>query len=219
MSLACTITNLESSTGWTKNVGPTINPVSPSGYDFVQIPDGIRLYCCGPAYSGWLAKNVSSLLYPFPTISFLYSFQIDDATLQCGQVIETDSKITDAAGNTYDLSAQWNLNEGWMFQIDNAAGSWTDTGIKIGTIPTPNMWVPVQIDYALDFVGLTSSVLAVTVNKVKTLVSPSLQKIPAKKQGWAPSQIVTQLQQVINGTPGGGAYSVKFGSVGYTMST
>ena len=206
------INNLELSAGWTENVGSTINPVAPSGYAPVQTAGQLRLYCCGAAYAGWLAKFVNPLWSLFTTISLQYALSIDDCTAEVAQVIETDTKVTDSAGWTYDLSAQFNIAEGWMFQIGNP---WKDTGIIVSP-PASNVWTPVQIDYALNYAARTSSVLAVTVAGKKYLVPTTMQNVPAGQVGWTPNQIVTQLQQCIGAQSS--AYSVAFKNINYLLS-
>ena len=217
MSLQCLINNLETTPEWTKEWSKDINAVEPDGYDFIQTTDGIRLYTVGHAYAGWLAKFVSPLLFPFTKILFNYSLNIDDATPQQAQVIETDSKITDAAGWTYDLSAQLNIQKGWMFQVDDAAGDWVDTVIKIPALK-PNTVTPFSIAYVLDYVNHVSSVTSVSVGQTPFQVPVNLQKIPAKRIGWQPSTVVTQLQGCNNGLPYG-AHSWKISQCGYTMTT
>lgn len=215
MQITASITNLETLDGWSKVVGPSINPTAPDGYEIVQVPGGLKLFCCGPKYSGWLAKHVSPLVYPFTEITFRYTLTIDDATLACAQVIETDTKITDAAGYTYDLSAQWNLAENWMFQVDSAEGHWTDTGIQISAL-TPNTPVDVSIAYKLDYAAKTSSIGWVSVGSKVYPVPAALGGIAAKQVGWGPSGVVTQLQQCINGKEG--AYALTFSSIEYDFA-
>jgi hypothetical protein len=207
-------TDLDQEQGWTKQWSPDINPKEATGYDFVQLPDGLRLYCTGPKYGGWLCRYVLPLVYPFTRISFSYNLMIDDATAQQAQIIETDSKITDAAGWTYDLSAQWNIQKGWMFQIDDKDWQWTDTGIKI-VPPKANEWTAISIEYLLDYANHTSSIDTVTVDGKLFTVPESLQRIPAKQVGWQPSTIVLQLQQCNNALEG--AHSQKFGKISYQM--
>lgn len=214
MTIKATIQSIDQQTGWETAIGSDINPVAPTGYAFVQLSDGIRLYECGAAYAGWLAKHVDPLLYSFPKISLSYWLMIDDATEQQAQIIETDAKITSADGWTYDFSAQWNIQEGWMFQVVKEDGSWVDTGIKV-TPPSPNAWWPVQIDYAIDYANHRSSVLGVTAGGTHYDVPENLQKISAKQLGWQPSSILTQLQQCNNALAG--AHSEKFGQISYGM--
>lgn len=212
-SYTATVANVDLQPGWTAQVGPTINPVSPNGYDVVQESNGIRLFCDGPAYSGWLAKQVNALLPGMTKISVAYNLTIDDATQTEAQVVEFDSKFTDAAGYTYDGSAQWNIAEAWMFQTDNSSGTWTDTGVKMAA-PMPNVSVAVKIDYVLDYVNHNLTITGVTVNGTYSALSITL---PAKQSGWAASQIVTQAQQVIGATAG--AYSIKIAAITYTLSS
>jgi hypothetical protein len=216
MGLSGNITSIDTAPGWTRNWSKDINPVQPEGYYPIQLPDGIRLYCAGPAYAGWLAKHVDPLIYPFTKISFNYQLTIDDATQQQAQVVETDAKITDASGWTYDFSAQWNIAEGWMFQVATAAGLWIDTGFRLAVPPQANIAMPFKIDYALDYTNHLSSVLGVMAGTTYFSLPSNLQKIAAKQVGWQPSSIVTQLQQCNNGLPG--AHSWKISQAGYAQA-
>jgi len=215
MLLSASITSLEKLDGWSKVVGPSINPTSPNGYEIVPVPGGLKLFCCGPKYSGWLAKHVAPLVYPFQNVWMAYTLTIDDATLVCAQVIETDTKITDADGFTYDLSAQWNLAENWMFQVDTVDGHWIDTGIQIQALK-PGVPAAMSIGYKLDYKNKVSSVVCVVVDGKQYTVPAGLGGIPAKQSGWGPNGVVTQLQQCINGQEG--AYAVTFSSIRYDFA-
>jgi hypothetical protein len=195
---------------WSSVVGPTINPLSPSAYKAVNTKSELRLYVIGAPDAGWLAKHVAPFVQ-VPAITFRYDLDPDTATASNAQVIETDSKFTDAAGWTYDGSCQLNLAEGGMWQIANAAGAWVDTGIKSGIVP--ERWTPIEIVYALDFVNRAISVQSISSDGVLESVPAALQSVPAKQVGWEPNQIVTQLQQVLNST--GSAYSVGFRNISY----
>jgi hypothetical protein len=209
------IEDIEMLDGWTKQWSKDINEIKPEGYEFVQLPDGIRLYCAGPAYAGWLARHVDTLLFPFPKISFGYRLLIDDATQQQAEVVETDSKITDAAGWTYDLSAQWNITKKWLFQVDNKDWTWADTPFTIAA-PQADTYLPVQIDYALDYEKHTSSIVSVIAGNALFRDMPSdLQNIPARQVEWQPSTIVMQMQQCNNYRRG--AHSQKFQKITYSM--
>lgn len=204
------ISGIEAATGWSKNVGPTINPTAPDGYELVQTPGGLRLYCCGKPYAGWLAKHVAPLYANFTDIPFNYSLVIDDATPLCAQVIETDTKFTDADGWTYDGSFQWNIQQGWVAQTGNP---WQSSAVKIPAL-MPGAMTYVSLRYALDYVAHTLQVVSVSVNG--TVYPINSAPLPAKQSGWAKSEIVTQLQQCINGKEG--AYSVLFPSISYDLS-
>lgn len=207
----CTISKLEQESGWTKNVGPTINPIAPTAYEFVQEPDGLRMYCIGPAYAGWLLKHVDPFPVAFTKLVFRHTLNIDDATLQDGQVSETDWKATDADGWTRDGSFQINFAKGRMTQVNNP---WTDTGVAI---PSPDLvpGQPLSIEkhWTLNYVTPGATLDALIVNGTPYPIGIT---IPAQKLGWAPNQLVTQLQQCIAGQPG--AYSLKFSDIGYDLS-
>jgi hypothetical protein len=201
--------DLENET-WTAEVGPTINDPVAENYKIVQQGDAISLVMCSSLpYSGWLAKQVAKWPCMASKIIFRYTMMIDDATLTCAQVAETDAKFTDSDGYTYDGSAQWNIAKGWMFQIGNP---WTDTGV---TIEPFKPYVPQQvtIEYDIDYTGKAISIVAVTTHGERHILDS--KPIPAVKEGWAPSEIVTQLQQCNTGSPGG--YTLRFTKIGYAF--
>jgi hypothetical protein len=203
---------------WTAEVGPDINEPAAENYRIAQANDGLSLVMCSSkAYSGWLAKQVSPLVLESARIKFHYAMMTDDATRICAQVAETDAKITDSQGWTYDLSAQWEMvksAEGWMFQIDDADWKWTDAGI---VIPAARAYDAQEfaIHYRLDYQQKASAIVSVEVDNEGFEVPESLWWIPARQAGWAPSQIVTQLQQCNRGEPGG--YTLRFSNIGYLL--
>lgn len=195
--------NLENDT-WTKETGPSINPVTADNYNIVQGNGALSLIMCSSKpYSGWLAKNVQALPFAAKNFVFSYTVMIDDATLACAQVIETDSKITDADGWTYDCSLQFNLAKGWMIQVGDP---WVDTGIQVVGFPSYEK-IPVSIESSVDYANHQSIITRITVDGSAFPVPTTLMQC-AKQESWAPSQIVTQLQQVNNSQPGG--YTLRF---------
>lgn len=212
---------------WSAQWSPSINPVAPSSFLVEPASDGtgLDLWCAGPPYSGALAKLVSPLVYPSPSLQFSYLLWFDESAVGYGQVVETDTKVTDSAGWTYDGSFQFNIAEGspasggiggpsapvsWMTQIGNP---WQDTGVRVGLVPGQGNLVTVT--YKLDYTGHTMTVVGVAVGQaaMQAIILPA---IPAKQLGWQPSQVVTQLQLCVGKS--GGAYRVRLGQVGYAGS-
>jgi hypothetical protein len=160
---------------------------------------------------------VSDLPGEAAKIVFNYRMMTDSATRGCAQVAETDAKITDSEGWTYDLSAQWEMQKNapdWTFQVDDESWSWTDSGI---IVPPPRPYQPREysIDYRLDYANKQSAIAGVTVNgQVRRIPSP--RYIPARQEGWEKKQIVSQLQQCNNYR--GGGYVLRFTDVGYTFA-
>jgi hypothetical protein len=203
---------------WSAEVGLDINDPIATDYRIVQVNGAISLVMCNSIpYAGWLAKQVSPLIYPAERIDFCYSMMTDDATLACAQVAETDAKITDKDGWTYDLSAQWEMSKvapDWMFQIDHEGWSWTDSGIMVPAA-TPYVERDHVIEYAIDYVNHKSAVLGESIDGERCAVPENLHWISARQEGWQPETIVTQLQQCNNGQPGG--YTLRFTKVGYVL--
>lgn len=209
--VAASLRFLEEST-WSIQSGPSINPVSPNYFNTLLSTSSDRVVQIGhqsAAYAGALAKNTAPLVFPASSVSFMYSFQIDSATLSCGQVVETDMKITDPAGYTYDGSFQFNISKNWEMQVGNP---WQDTGSTIPP-PIPNVECDVVINYALDYSLHTITILTATVNGK---LYPIKKTFTGAKVGWAVNTIVTQLQLCTNGMPGG--YSVTFYNISYELS-
>lgn len=214
------LTDLESD-AWEPIVGPTINPKDADAYQALNTPNGLVLtMLCSSDYGGWLAKHVAPLLVEAQTIVFGYSMMIDDAGAVVGHVAETDSKITDRNGITYDLSAQWvnSLDDDyWKFEVDNENWTWAPTDIR--TQFEPGIEYEIKIEYQIDYAHQRSAIIAVTVDAVtmdKERFVCGTPSIPGRPEGWAPSEIVTQLQQCNNSRPGG--YSLRFDKISYALS-
>lgn len=199
-NIGWTITGIESGT-LTTNQGPDINSVDPDKFLVQQGSYGAQIFCIGKPYAGALAAAVNPLVLQSPTITFKYTVTLD-ASIANAQVIETDTKVTDAAGWTYDGSLQFNIIEGWMIQLSNP---WGDTGIKLALKQGAN---PVTIVYALDYTGHT-----ITVKSVNG-ISLGAKLLPAQQIGWQKSSIVTQLQLCLGAA--GGAYDLIFNGISYT---
>ena len=201
-NLSWSLTNLESGT-WTPEWSPDINPVQPDLFKIQPFAGGLQIFCAGKAYAGALAKGVNALPAQLPKLTFSYVVTIDPS-IEVAQVIETDTKITDAAGWTYDGSLQLNYAEGWMVQVGNP---WVDTGVKFSLLEGENK---VEIVYALDFTGRTITVISFNGQPLNA------KPIPATQAGWTPSQIVTQLQLCTGAN--GGCYDLVFSGIGYQGS-
>ena len=178
----------------------SINPAAPDRFDIQPVPNGVQIFCGGKADAGALAKAVNQLPAQSSTITFRYAVTLD-SSIAYAQVIETDTKITDAAGWTYDGSLQFNIAKGWMLQIGNP---WKDTSVKI---PLQQGLNEITVQYALDYVAHTITVFSV--NR-QALNQPA---IPAAQVGWAVSEIVTQLQLCL--AAAGGTYGLLFGAMSY----
>lgn len=215
MTPTYTISGLEN-IKWSDMWTAPINPVEAASYGHVQTGGKLLLNMNSNVpgapykpYGGWLCKNAIPLPVQAATIAFNYSVEIDEATLQCAQVIETDLKITDFAGWTYDGSFQWNISKGWLAQIGSP---WQDTSVGLAAPPTPHVALRVQIQYVLDYTKHTITVASVSING-------AVQKIgvttAAKQIGWTAGQLIAQLQQCNNNIPG--FYTLAFSDIGYKL--
>lgn len=204
-------------TFWEPKTGLDINDPIAENYKIAQQNNALSLVMCSSVpYSGWLAKHVEPMYYEAQSMRFRYSLMIDDATLFCAQVAETDTKNTDSEGYTYDLSAQWNIANDWMFQVDNADWRWMDTGIQIPPLEPYSIY-EIEIEHRLDFKGKRSAIPAVWVDTQRYEVPNGPLWIPAKQTGWEPKQIVFQLQQCINSQVTGGGYTLRFSGIEYEL--
>jgi hypothetical protein len=197
------LSNLESDGIWTPEWDPTINPKQPTAFTIEKTLAGLELVCDGPPDSGQLAKCVSIWLSQsqVPNIEFdLEEYFGDD--IEYAQVIESDTKFTDASGFTYDGSFQLNIAEGWIAQIGNP---WKNTPAKFPL--TVDTWNGLAIRYGFDYINHE---LTIPSANGQLLAMPA---IPAQNVGWAPNTIVTQLQLCIGAVAG--AYSVAFRGIGY----
>ena len=206
--MSLNLTNLENAL-WTDEWSTSINPVQATAYGHVATPEGLVLQMCSNVpYGGWLCKQVSPLYKQSQQITLAYTLAIDSATPLCAQVVETDMKLTDAEGWTYDGSLQFNIAERWMIHTGDP---WKDTGIRIPL--TPNKNTIVEIAYHLDYALKTLTYESITVDLESVGLNITL---PAHKMGWAPNQIVTQIQQCNNNAKGG--YSLRFPNIEYRMA-
>ncbi len=189
---------------WTYQWDKSINPQEAITYAIQPVDDGLDIVCAGPPFSGALAKHVGRLPYPSTRIVSSYTFRFG-SNIKYGQVVEFDRKFTDAHGWTYNGSTQWNIAQGWEFQI----GNWTNTGI-FGEF-VQDAWNAVEIEQALDYTAHTLTFVSVAVNGIKS--TPINQApIPATQEGWDINQIVLQAQ-LCTGEKGG-AYGVRFVGIG-----
>jgi hypothetical protein len=221
---------------WTAEVGPDINDPAATAYSIVHTPAGLCLLMNSDVpYGGWLAKNVVPLLAKARSVTFCYTLTIDDATLVAAQVAETDFKLTDDEGWTYDLSAQWLMAKerngqpvsDWILQVDEEVTiedggegedgwmwKWRDTNVTIAPFE-PQVPVRVEIEALIDYEHKNSSILSVTVEGMCYPIEPAYTLKARETEGWAPMELVAQLQQCNNHMPGG--YELRFNAIGYEL--
>lgn len=204
-----TITLDLSQSAWTDEWDTSINPNQATTYGHLATSTGLMLQMYSKIpYGGWLCKGVCPLPLQAKDVTFNYALIVDPAIISA-QVVETDMKITDSAGWTYDGSFQWNVAKGWMAQVGNP---WVDTGVK-AIPPVPGVPMVVSVSYKMDYSAHSIRINSVTVDNNVGQIGVVL---PAKQCGWAKSEIVTQLQQCSNANPGG--YSLAFPYVSYVLS-
>lgn len=216
MNFAAQYSNLEAiPNGWTTASGPSINPVAPAAFNVEQWNGGLTTVIAGLPYSGALAK--CPLPLPPGVSNFTLSYQIrpDMDAEEFSQIHETDLILVDAAGSWYNGSCQKNNAEGGMWQVVNAAGSWVDTGFKPGLF-APMQWTPVSVVYKVNW-GVGISMVSITDNGTTFQIPSTLQNLPLKTgMGWAPNEIVIQVQECLNGSAG--AYTRDMTAINIAMS-
>lgn len=198
-TLKWSLTGVENGS-WTAQTGPSINPAAPTVFLPQQTPGEVAILCAGGAFGGALAKQSNVLPGQSKFITFRYQVRFGP-DIAFGQVIETDTKFTDAAGWTYDGSFQWNVARGWLAQVNNP---WVDTPLKQPLVA--DQWNDVVVVYQIDYVAHKLTVVSVNGQAVNAVV-------PAKQANWTKGQIVTQLQLCTTAAAGG--YTVRFQGISY----
>lgn len=174
-------TDLEASL-WTSESGPSINPAPPEDFQVQYTGKELQLFLRGAAgvYGGALAKGVQKL----PTQSKKMQLSLEvffcQDLLEFGQVLEMDTKVTDCEGWTYPGDFQL-LVPSWQPQIGNPWFNYGEPKTLFAGI-----WNRIKVAYELDY-------------KNHTIRINNSDPLPAKQEGWAPAEIVSQLQLCSNG--------------------
>lgn len=204
--------NLERSTKWKPNTGPSIGGVAPSDFGTVLTPDaacGWRLfYVTGVSgqYCDWLAGLQRPWMANNGFMTLAYDIIVDVNSLTVAQAIETDTRISDSAGYNYNCSLQINYATG-VLQISNASGAWASTPFTPGKY-LPNIIHHVEIRYQFDTTKHISSVLSVAIDDSFYAIPLTMQDIVATKKGWTPGPLL-QIQQDTNQSGGSFAMWMK----------
>lgn len=183
--------------------GPSINPVVPATYEPILAADGVHTYIAGAAYCGALWKSVSSVLTNTGNLAVSFDLNPDAALIQCAQALEFDSRPTDAAGYTYPMDFQFNIEENWMLQL-SVSGTWTDTGIRIPPL-VAGQWTNIQQLYTFNITAKTFSWTSIAMDGTVYTFPGSFNNQAAVSMGWTINQLVLQKQIDLNS--GGGAGS------------
>lgn len=198
------IPNLEQQT-WTPRIDSTVNPVLADAIEAVNETDRLRVYIASAKqYGGGLV----ALQIPVPLINgqppsnLCVTWGVNPSAdcVAMNRCYELDAKLvwppapntTTQVQNVYDGSAQLNLAEGGMWQVDGPTHTWQDTGFKSGPLAA-GAWTKIVVDYVFDFTAKTCSVATIAVTPagaagaataaVGAIAAPT--KVPAIESNWA----------------------------------
>jgi hypothetical protein len=166
-------------------------PPSSFGVD-QSFPTAARVYIAGEPYSDGLVKWSRPLQPTTGNLSLQYLLVADNNEGSV-QARERDVKVS-LDGYMYNFSSQLVDALGGDFQIAKADENWVSTGIKLASSLVPGQVYRCQLDYFIDLVKKTFSVLRFTVGTQVMVVPPALQEVPAAPINWAPGAFI-QWQQ------------------------
>jgi len=192
-------------TQWTAIWNAAINPTKPDFFALEQdIVGGLALTVAGPAVTGStgagaMLKGVVSGLpaLPFSLLTTSLNVMVDSSPAR--QWIEIDTRLTTADGFTYP--GDMHIGTDGTVEVGDIQGVWHKSSVKVAPLQ-PWISTPQSIVKTYDFVKKTVSMFGMI--------------FPAANIGWAPSQIVNQLQ--IDQSPQGGTCMAYFSGMGMTGS-
>jgi hypothetical protein len=183
--------NLELNPAWTAKVGPQYNAVSSTSY-WTKLNGNIREFGhVAPALGGWLS-GLNDLPIPegFGNFSVIHKARvmfdgsIFDWTTGSRIAAEFDNRVADGLGNNFNFSEQLNLSAGWMWQVDNQTGNWTNA-VRIAALD-PLTWYDLEYENSLDLSALKLSFISLTVRKAFSTADPVAYLAPASLHGLTP---------------------------------
>ena len=201
-------TNLENYPATVVN-NTSVNPVPADGYIPLMEADGLHTYLIAKPNGGALWKIVRPALPNSGNLGLQFNWMLSAEALLYGRCFEFDTRVTDQAGWTYPCDFQFILeSDGLHLFIATgvAAGkiTWQDTGLLLA-VSGAGQWTVIDIEYGIDTVRRTCSVLSVANSNQKATIPAALQNQPAAQLGWTVSQAV--LQKQIEAGANGGAVS------------
>jgi hypothetical protein len=184
---------------WTAVWNSAINPTEPTFYAVQANVDGsVELFVSGPAVAGAtgagaLAKGVvSSPAIPFSQLTTNVLVTVDDSPAR--QWIEIDTRLTTADGFTYPGDMDIGLDG--TVRVGDISGVWHVSPVKLAPFQ-PWTATPLSILKTYDFTKKTVTMFGMT--------------FPAANIGWAPNEIVNQIQ--IDQAPAGGTCMACFSNI------
>jgi hypothetical protein len=204
--------NVQSMAGWETVVGPSISPNVPSAFAFANgptapfgLPNTALITGTGVKgkFSGFMCKG-PSLSFTFPagvtTLIARKRFTLDANSLVNCQALEIGFKAVDSKARTYNWDIQCDYSESatdMQIEVVTAAGAWS---ASIGSMPKFAANVEHELNQYLSLNTTTgvSSVNAIEIDGNLFLTPASLLNLPALSLGWAPNEIVDEVQPDYN---------------------
>jgi hypothetical protein len=175
------------------------------------MPGGRRFFTTGPAYSDGLIALKRPICPNSGYLTLSFKLMTDLFTSELAQALEFDTRISVSQLN-YNLSSQFNYQEGGTFQIVNSKGTWVDTGYNPGKFQ-PYLWYPVTLAYGFDLAAKAFSFLSVNVGLGAFQIPKALQNIPAEPLAW---EDTCNLQVQLDLAATGGSYSIYLSQINYS---
>lgn len=153
----------------------------------------LEVVIVGGSYTDMMAATHRPLMPAFypNAIYYSYSFDITPDSGASVQALEFEASFCDTSGYYYNNSMQLNyVNPKNMIQAyGGPANPWANTNIIVDPF-APNVPTPVEVNYLVDTVGRTMSTLSVEIGGKVYPLPAMFQKMPGKKNSWAPGVYV-----------------------------
>lgn len=197
-------------------IGGPVPYVPPTTYTVVPASDTgtpeMVITIAGVGYTDMMAATHRPLVTPFDPSNIYYSKYFNmqtDANIGQAQVIEAEARyyFTDSHGQgwTANNCVQFNqVNPKGMVQAyASPTNVWANTGIVLPNF-LPNTRYSIRLNYLVDTVGKTSSILSLEFNGVTYPFPSMFQKVPMVQMtpAWTPG-IYDQFQLGLNAAGGG----------------
>lgn len=194
--------NLELSKTWEKQVGRLVSgddhPVIPDTYGVDQsVPNYMRFYAKGAAWSTWMAFNKRPVLPNAGNLSLSFDLILDSTTAGA-QALEFDLRLA-IGGFDYNFSNQINQAKGGMLQIA-VADKWEDTGIILGKL-SYNVPHSLKFNFAFDVKTKKRTTGFLTIDGKFYPIPVALQNLACVAFNWEDICIL-QVQQDIGSVAG-----------------
>ena len=169
----------------------------------------------GVGYTDMMAATHRPLVAAFDPSNIYYSLYYNlqtDANIGNAQVIESEARyyFTDSSGQGWGVNNCVQFNQvnpkGMVQAYESPTNVWANTGIVLPNF-LPNTRYSIRINYLIDTVGKTSSILSLEYNGTTYPFPSQFQKVPMIKMtpAWTPG-VYVQFQLGLDAA--GGAFSI-----------